>query len=49
MYAKVMTTERMQTIVEAKIKDLQRRMEKAKYIWYTDPLFTKVETTTTRQ
>jgi hypothetical protein len=43
MYAKVMTTERIQTIVEAKIKDLGRRMQKAKYIWDTDTLFTKIE------
>jgi hypothetical protein len=44
MYAKVMTTQRIKAIVEAKIKDLERRMEKAKYIWDTDSLFTKVET-----
>jgi hypothetical protein len=28
MYAKVMTTQRIKAIVEAKIKDLERRMEK---------------------
>jgi hypothetical protein len=44
MYAKVMTTERIKAIVEAKIRDLERRMEKAKYIWDTDTLFTKIET-----
>ena len=44
MYSKVMTTERIKAIVEAKIKDLERRMEKVKYIWDTDTLFTKLET-----
>jgi hypothetical protein len=44
MYTKVMTTERMQTVVEAKIRDFERRMEKTKYIWDTDTLFTKIET-----
>ena len=39
-----MTTERIKAIVEAKIKDLERRMKKAKYIWDTDTLFTKIET-----
>jgi hypothetical protein len=32
MYSKVMTTERIKAIIEAKIKDLEIRMEKAKYI-----------------
>ena len=44
MYAKVMTTQRVKAIVEAKSRDLERRMEKAKYIWDTDTLFTKIET-----
>jgi hypothetical protein len=44
MYAKVITTERIQTIVEAKIRDLEIRIEKTKYIWDTDSLFTKIET-----
>ena len=47
MYAKkVMTTQKIiKVIVEAKIKDfLERRMEKTKYIWDTDTLFTKIET-----
>jgi hypothetical protein len=43
MYAKVMTTERIKAIVEAKIKDLERRMEKTRYLWDTDTLFTKIE------
>jgi hypothetical protein len=38
-----MTTERIKAIVEAKIKDLERRMKKAKYILDTDTLFTKIE------
>jgi hypothetical protein len=41
---KVITTKRIKAIVEAKIKDLERRTEKAKYIWDTDTLFTKIET-----
>jgi hypothetical protein len=32
MYTKIIISERMQTIVEAKIRDLERRMEKTKYI-----------------
>jgi hypothetical protein len=44
MYAKVMTTQRIKAIVEAKIKDLEGRMEKTRYIWDTDTLFTKIET-----
>jgi hypothetical protein len=44
MYTKVITIERVQAIVEAKIKELERRMKKAKYIWDTDTLFTKIET-----
>jgi hypothetical protein len=44
MYTKIITTERMQTIVEAKIKDLERRIEKTRCIWNTDTLFTKIET-----
>jgi hypothetical protein len=44
MYTKVMTSERITAIVEAKIRELERRMKKAKYIWNTDTLFTKVET-----
>jgi hypothetical protein len=43
-YTKVITSERLKAIVEAKIRDLERRMEKAKYIWDTDTLFTKIET-----
>jgi hypothetical protein len=43
MYTKVMTSERITAIVEAKIKDLEIRMEKTKYIWDTDTLFTKIE------
>ena len=44
MYSKVMTAERIKAIIEAKIKDLEIRMEKAKYIWDTDTLLTKIET-----
>jgi hypothetical protein len=39
MYAKVITTKRIKAIVEAKIRDLERRMEMTKYIWDTDTLF----------
>jgi predicted O-linked N-acetylglucosamine transferase (SPINDLY family) len=41
---KVVTTGRVEAIVEAKIKDLEIRMEKTRYIWDTDRLFTKIET-----
>jgi len=32
MYTKVITTERIEAIVEAKISELERRMERARYI-----------------
>jgi maltooligosyltrehalose synthase len=45
MYTKkVIATERIEAIVEAKIKELERRMKKVRYIWDTDTLFTKIET-----
>jgi hypothetical protein len=44
MCTKVITTERVEAIVESKIKDLEIRMKKTIYMCDTDTLFTKIET-----